>query len=178
MPTIWTTKSQTCSACLTICGIGFIIGRRMRASRSAFASGWRKLSGDGRAADRLVTAPGSQTQIQDQKRRTGVSAPHKLRTLGRVGVADAGQREHDDEGDEGQNRNSEDAAFGAGGTAAQEGSTHGVCGEKMVLRHHPTVGDAVEVRLRPIPRGVKADSPPERTGAPQTETENHPGQTS
>ena len=45
-----------------------------------------------------------------------------------------------------------------------------------MLDHDSTVGDAVEKGLPPIPRGVEADGPPKRTGTPQAEAEDHPGQ--
>ncbi len=84
----------------------------------------------------------------------------------------ARQGEKNDEGDQDQHADDEDAAFGARGTSAEDGFTHGVSSEEMVLGQEPAVWDAVEKGLCPIPRGVEADGPPERTGAPQAQAED------
>src|ERR1700691_3255495 len=47
----------------------------------------------------------------------------------------------------------------------------------MVLDHGAAVGYSVEERLGPVPRGVQADGPPERAGAPEAEAEDHGGET-
>jgi hypothetical protein len=91
-------------------------------------------------------------------------------------VLSAGQGEENDEADEGQDGDHEDAAFGAGGSAAEDGLAHGVRGEEMVLDHGSAVGDTVEERLRPVPGAVEADGPPEGAGAPEAEAEDHGGQ--
>ena len=49
-------------------------------------------------------------------------------------------------------------------------------GEETALDHQAAVGDAVEERLRPVPRRVEADGPPERAGAPQAEAEDQADQ--
>lgn len=46
-------------------------------------------------------------------------------------------------------------------------------GKKMVLNHEPAVSDAIEKRLAPVPRRVKADSPPEGACPPEAEAEDH-----
>src|SRR5581483_861409 len=48
----------------------------------------------------------------------------------------------------------------------------------MARDHRTAVGDAVEVRLRPVPAHVVADGPPERSGPPETVAEHQPGQSS
>src|SRR5271166_321808 len=88
----------------------------------------------------------------------------------------AGQGEDDDQGDEDQDREDEDAAFGAGGSSAEDGLACGVAVEETLLDHESAVGGAVEEVLRPIPRGVEADSPPQRTGAPQAEAKDEADQ--
>jgi hypothetical protein len=52
-----------------------------------------------------------------------------------VAVTCAGQGEDDDETDEGQDRQDKYAAFGACGSAAQQGLAEWVRGEEMVLNH-------------------------------------------
>src|ERR1035438_5869207 len=48
--------------------------------------------------------------------------------------------------------------------------------EEMVLDHEPAVGNPVEKRLAPVPRCMKSNGPPQRTGPPQAEAEDHRGQ--
>src|ERR1700685_4339669 len=86
--------------------------------------------------------------------------------------ANAWKSEHDNQADQREHGDDEDAALRSGRSSAQNGFADGVGRQKMVLRHHAAVGDAVEERLRPIPCGVKSDGPPQRTGAPKAETEN------
>lgn len=69
----------------------------------------------------------------------------------RVATAGAGEGEENDEADEGEDGDDEEAAFGAGGSAAEEGLAYGVCGEEMVLDHKTAVGDTVEEGLGPVP---------------------------
>ncbi len=83
---------------------------------------------------------------------------------GREGKEDDGGDEHEDE-------ENVDAPFGAGGSSAEEWLADGMGGEEMELDEGSAVGYAVEKRLRPVPRGVEADGPPERTGAPEAEAE-------
>jgi len=66
-------------------------------------------------------------------------------------VVGARQGEENDEADEGKDSDDEEAAFGACGSAAEEGLAYGVCGEEMVLNHKAAVGDTVEEGLGPIP---------------------------
>ena len=61
------------------------------------------------------------------------------------------KREENDEAHECEDGKDEDAAFGTGRSAAEDGFAHGVCGEEMVLGHQAAVRDAVEKRLTPIP---------------------------
>src|SRR5450755_4044576 len=109
------------------------------------------------------------------------AASFTIRILGgaipRVAILSARKGENNDEAAESQHGDDEDAAFRAGGSAAQDGLAYGMRGEKMVLRHHPAVGDAVEERLGPIPRSVEADGPPQRAGPPETEAKEQAGQT-
>ena len=74
-----------------------------------------------------------------------------------------------------QHGNDEDTALRPGCSAAQDGLANGMRGEKMVLSHQPAVGDAVEEGLPPVPRGVKANRPPERTRPPEAKAEDEPG---
>ena len=97
-------------------------------------------------------------------------------TLRGITLVSARQSEENDEADEAYDGNNKNAAFGAGGSAAEDRLAYRVGGEKMMLRHGPAVGDAVEERLRPVPCGVEADRPPQRAGAPETEAEDHAGQ--
>ena len=69
--------------------------------------------------------------------------------------------------EEEQDREHEDAALGPGGSAAQERLAGRMRGEKVMLDHDAAVGDAVEKGLRPVPRGMEADGPPQRAGAPE-----------
>ena len=69
----------------------------------------------------------------------------------RVATASAGEGEENDEADEGQDGDDEEAAFGASGTAAEDGFAYGVRGEEMVLDHGAAVGYAVEEGLCPVP---------------------------
>src|ERR1700690_3111411 len=91
-------------------------------------------------------------------------------------VLNAGQGEENDQEDDGQDGDDEDAAFGAGGSSAEDGLANGVGQEQTVLDHESAVGYAVEEVLRPVPRGMEADGPPEGPGTPQAETENHASQ--
>src|SRR5438105_8937282 len=45
-------------------------------------------------------------------------------------------------------------------------------GEQVVLDHDAAVCYAVEEGLGPVPRGMEADGPPERAGAPETEAKD------
>src|SRR5580658_1182227 len=169
-------RSRTCSVSPTTCAATSTTGRPAKGLKSAFASVWKKsrdcahlgqLSGSGRA--RRFGGRG------EENRRT---APHRLfpnRFLRRS--RSAAQREQNDQRDQAQDGEDEDAAFWSGGSAAEDGLADGVGGEKMVLGHESAVGDAVEERLAPIPRSVEADGEPERAGAPQTEAEDHGGET-
>ena len=74
-----------------------------------------------------------------------------LRDGPRFGGFGAGQREENDEADEGQDGEDEETAFGAGGSAAEDGFADGVSGEEMVLDHGAAVGYAVEEGLGPVP---------------------------
>ena len=47
-----------------------------------------------------------------------------------------------------------------------------MAGEEMVLDHGSAVRDTVEKGLGPVPRGVEADSPPERARTPEAEAED------
>src|SRR5271157_376304 len=93
-------------------------------------------------------------------------------------VVTAGQGKENNETDQGEYGDDEDAAFGAGGSTAEDGLAYGVRGEEMVLDHESAVGDAVEEGLGPVPCGVEADGPPERAGAPEAEAEDQGGQAS
>ena len=73
----------------------------------------------------------------------------------------AGQSEEDNKRDESQYSEDEDAAFGTGGSTAENRLANGVCGEEVEFDHYATVGDAVEEGLPPVPRSVEADGPPE-----------------
>src|SRR5579864_261186 len=46
----------------------------------------------------------------------------------------------------------------------------------MVLDHESAVGDAVDEGLAPIPRGVKADGPPQRSSTPEAQAPDHASQ--
>ena len=96
---------------------------------------------------------------------------------GGVAVVGAGEGKYDDEANDGEYGKDEDTAFRARGAAAHEGFANGVRGYQMVLDHEPAVCDAVEKGLRPVPRRVEADGPPERPGAPEAEAENKAGET-
>ena len=52
-----------------------------------------------------------------------------------LAAGSAGQREENNEADQGQDSDDEDAAFRAGGSAAENWLAHGVRGEEMVLGH-------------------------------------------
>ena len=54
---------------------------------------------------------------------------------GRVALISARQSEENDEGDEGQDGKDEDAAFGAGASAAEDGFAHGMSGKEMKFDH-------------------------------------------
>ena len=69
----------------------------------------------------------------------------------RVAVVSAGQRENNDNAGEGYWSDDEDAAFGAGGSAAEDEPAYRVRGKQMVLDHGSAVGDAVEKGLCPVP---------------------------
>ena len=86
------------------------------------------------------------------------------------------QSEENDEADQAYDGDDKDAAFRPGGSSAEYGFTDGVGGEEMVLYRDSAVGDAVEEGLSPVPRGVEADRPPERTGPPEAEAKDHAGQ--
>ena len=109
-------------------------------------------------------------------RPTILSTRRLLESRGSPSVSSRWQGEKNDENDEGQDADDEDAAFGSGGSTAEDGLAHRMGGEEAVLNHEPTVGDAVEKGLAPVPRGVEADGPPERAGAPEAETEDHAGE--
>src|ERR1035441_10362454 len=49
-------------------------------------------------------------------------------------------------------------------------------GVEMTLGHQPAVRNAIQIRLRPVPRCVEADGPPERAGAPEAEAEEATGE--
>jgi hypothetical protein len=66
----------------------------------------------------------------------------------------------------------EEASLRAGEAAGEEGAAHGMRREEMALNHKAAVGGTVEEGLRPVPRRVEADGPPERAGAPQAEAED------
>ena len=51
-------------------------------------------------------------------------------------------------------------------------------GQKVVFKHGSAVSDAEDERLGPVPRGVKANSPPKRAGAPKAKTKHHAGEAS
>src|ERR1022692_1962719 len=140
-------RSPTCNACRTICGTGSTTVRRTRASRNASANAWKR--------------------SRNFARRRGVNC-----SVRRVAIASAGKGRDNDQGHDGQDGDDEDAAFRTGGSATEEGLAYGVGGEEMVLDHESAVGDTVEEGLGPIPRGVEADGPPERAGAPEAEAED------
>ncbi len=96
--------------------------------------------------------------------------------LRHVAMMNAWQGENNDAAGEDQDSNDEDAAFGAGGSTTEDGSAYSVGGEEVVLHHESAVGHAIQERLGPIPRGVEADGPPERAGAPETEEKEHGSQ--
>src|ERR1017187_201440 len=98
------------------------------------------------------------------------------RALRDITKASARQSDENDEADEADDGNDKNAAFRAGGPAAEDWLACGVGGEKMVLRHSSAVGDAPEEGLRPVPCGVEADRPPQRAGAPETEAKHHADQ--
>ena len=77
-----------------------------------------------------------------------------------IGVACERQSEHDDETDDSQQRQDENAAFGAGSSSAHERRAERVRAQQMVFDHESAVRDTIEKGLGPVPRGVKADSPP------------------
>ena len=87
-------------------------------------------------------------------------------------VSHAWQGQQNDKTDQGEDSEDEDTAFGAGGSAAEDGLAYRVGGEQMVLDHDSAVSDAVEEGLRPVPCCVEADGPPERAGAPEAEAED------
>src|SRR5215472_6514357 len=47
----------------------------------------------------------------------------------------------------------------------------------MSWKHQTAIRNAIEVGLRPIPGGMRADWQPEASAAPQQESENQPGHT-
>ena len=63
----------------------------------------------------------------------------------------AGQRKEDDEAGEGENGHDEDAAFGAGGSAAENRLAYRMRGKEMVLDHGSAIGDAIKEGLAPVP---------------------------
>ena len=85
---------------------------------------------------------------------------------------DAGQGEQDDSGGQRFDGQDEETALRPSEAAGKEGAAHGMRGEEMALNHKAAVCDAVEELLRPVPRRVEADGPPERAGAPQAEAED------
>src|SRR5208282_5753819 len=91
-------------------------------------------------------------------------------------MGSVGQRQENDDADEEQDSDDGDAALGAGSSSAENGLAYGVGGEETVLDHGPAVGNTVKEGLRPVPRGVEADGPPERAGAPKTEAEDQADQ--
>ena len=93
----------------------------------------------------------------------------------RVAIAVARESEDDDETDHGQNRQNEDAAFGAGASSSHKRSAKWMRGEKMVLHHESTISNTIEKGLGPVPRGVETNRPPQRASAPQTEAEAQAG---
>src|SRR6185437_4368134 len=92
--------------------------------------------------------------------------------VGQEGGAGARKREGGDEYDAKHHEKNEDAAFRTRSTAAQPGGTGGVSGEQAVGADAATVCDAEEEGLRPVPRSVQTDGPPQRAGAPQAEGEH------
>src|SRR5579872_2493170 len=126
----------------------------------------------------LLTSSGKPAELSSlRKIKSKTTSKAADRSVRPTLTLSARQRENDNRAGQRQYGDDEDAALWASGTAAQQRFAHRVRGEEMVLSHHPAVGDAVEEGVRPIPRGVEANGPPQRTGAPQAETEDHPGQT-
>src|ERR1700691_1884959 len=78
----------------------------------------------------------------------------RLESLGCTSIASGWQGEDNDEGDEGQDADNEDTAFGAGCPTAEDGLAYRVGGEKMVLNHEAAIGHPVKERLAPVPRSV------------------------
>src|ERR1700723_1918484 len=111
---------------------------------------------------------------EQKKSRTQKIGLGERRSGAEVG-SDAGfarQSENDKQADERQDQQHENAAFGPGGSPAHQRRAHRMRGEKMMLDHQPAIRHAIQEGLRPIPRGVKANRPPQRAGAPETQAEN------
>src|SRR5665213_2444070 len=71
----------------------------------------------------------------------------------------------------------EDAALRAGDSTGEPCAADGMGGEEMAARHQAAVRHAIEKGLRPVPGGVEADGPPQRSGAPEAEAEEKAGET-
>src|SRR5208337_357751 len=70
---------------------------------------------------------------------------------GGINLAIARQGKENDEANERLDGDDEDAAFGAGGSAAEDRLAHGVGGEEEVRDHGSAVGNAIEEGLGPVP---------------------------
>ena len=80
------------------------------------------------------------------------------------------ESENNYESHDSQDRQGEEATLGAGRPAAHQWIAKRMCGQKMVFEHDSAVSYAEDERLSPVPGGVKANSPPKRSGAPKAKT--------
>src|ERR1700760_1550684 len=92
-----------------------------------------------------------------------------MRRGGEERGASARQRDRSDEYDDGHHGKYEDAALWSRAAAAHPRGTEGMRGEQTVRAGSAAVSNAEEKGLRPVPRSVQADGPPQRTCTPQAE---------
>src|ERR1700761_5334208 len=83
--------------------------------------------------------------------------------------ASARQRDRSDEYDDGHHGKYEDAALWSRAAAAHPRGAERMRGEQTVRAGGTAVSNTEEKRLRPVPRSVQADGPPQRTCTPQAE---------
>src|ERR1700729_3010196 len=75
-------------------------------------------------------------------------------------LAAVGKRKENNQDDQQKNPENHDASFWSGCPSAQNQFAHRMSRHQMVLRHEAAVRDAINERLRPVPRSVEANRPP------------------
>src|ERR1700734_318817 len=94
------------------------------------------------------------------------STPRKRRLPSSPPPQRHNQRDHQ------QQRQPHDTALRPRRPSAPQRAAHGMFPKQMPLRQHPAVRSAVEIRLPPVPRRVKAHRPPQRPRVPKTQAKN------